>query len=93
MDADGLRIQLQDKKTMLEQYLQHPVTLEVFKDIEESQQSLITTLCDVPIIDMESFFKHFEAIGHLRGLRQTKANIMTNLEDVVEQLRKLPNGS
>ena len=37
MDADGLKIELQNKKSMLEQYLQHPVTLEVFKDIEECQ--------------------------------------------------------
>lgn len=90
MDLDARRVELENQIGALSQYLQHPVTVEVLRDLKEGQEGLVSVLCDVPILDIESFFKHFESVGHLRGLRRAESLIRENLEDVKEQLKELP---
>ena len=89
MDADAKRQELESQALALENYLQHPVTIELIRDIDEQSEALINTICEVPITDIESFFKHFESKGHLRGLRRAKAMLTTNLEEVKEQLKEI----
>lgn len=89
MDIDAKRAELESLQRELENYLQHPVTVEVIRDLDEQVETAVTQLCNNPITDIESFFKHFEAIGHLRGLRRAKSQIMTNLEDIKDQMKEL----
>ena len=89
MDKETQRTQLEAEKNELRGYLEHPFTKQIFADSAESQEALIELLCQQPIINIETFFAHFEAIGHLRGLRRAKALITGNLEDIEQQLKEL----
>lgn len=91
MDTTAERNRLESEKRAIEQYLDHPISREIFQDNEESQESLINVLTNVPIVDLESFFKHFEAVGHLRGLRQSKRLLQDSVETIERQLKELPN--
>lgn len=91
MDLDAKRIELENQKAAITGYLNHPVTLELLKDLKEGQEGLVSILCDVPILGIESFFKHFESVGHLRGLRRAESLLMSNLEDVTTQLKGIEN--
>lgn len=89
MDRDAKRLELENQKAALEQYLQHPVTIELLRDLDQGSEGLVKLICDVPIHDIESFFNHFESVGHLRGLRRAKSLIMTNLEEVKDKLKEI----
>lgn len=89
MDVDAKRAELESQKLGLENYLQHPVTVEVIRDLDEQSERLVRQLCNEPIRDIESFFNHFESVGHLRGLRRAKALLTTNLENIKEELGEL----
>lgn len=91
MDTTAERNRLESEKRALQQYLDHPISKEILKDNEESQESLITTITNVPIDSIEGFFNHFEAVGHLRGLRQAKALLLGSLEAIEKQLKETPN--
>lgn len=89
MDVEAQRQELENQQLALEQYLQHPVTQEVLRDLDEKAETLVTQILEFTPVDVESFLKREQALGHLRGLRQTKANVMVNLENVKEQLKEL----
>jgi hypothetical protein len=91
MDITAERQRLENEQRAIAAYLDHPISRKIFEDNEEQQQSLVTILTDIPIHDIESFFKHFEAVGHLRGLRRSKALIQDDVEDIERQLKELPN--
>jgi hypothetical protein len=91
MDTTAERQRLESEKRAIQAYLDHPITQEIFQDNEETQQALINVLTNVPIHDMESFFKHFEAVGHLRGLRQSRQLAQDSAEAIERQLKELPN--
>lgn len=89
MDKDAKRIELENQKAAIEGYLSNPVTVEVLKDLRESQDALVSMLCNNVVRDVESFFAHFEGIGHLRGLRRTESLVKANHEEIKEELRRL----
>lgn len=89
MDTEAQKQELENQQAALEQYLQHPVTREVLKDLDQQADILLQQILEVPVMDVESFFKREQSLGHLRGLRRTKARVMENLEDVKEQLKEL----
>lgn len=91
MDVTARQLELDNQLAVLQEYLKHPVTVEVLKDLHEGQEALVRTICDQPITNLESFFNHFEAVGHLRGLRRSESLVMTNLEEVKEQIRNVEN--
>jgi hypothetical protein len=89
MDKDAKKIELENQKAALEEYLNHPVTKEVMQALKDGQESLVRLICDQPVENVGTFFAHFEAVGHLRGLRKTESLITTSLGEVKEQLREL----
>jgi len=91
MDTTADRQRLESEKRAIQQYLDHPISREILKDNEEGQEALVNTICNVPITDAESFFKHFEAVGHLRGLRRMRSLIDENVERIAQELKELPN--
>lgn len=72
----------------IQQYLNHPVTQHVKLDLAEQEESLMDTLLNVPVTDIESLIKHFEARGHLRGLKRSRAVVAEELEEVEEKLKE-----
>jgi len=72
----------------IQQYLNHPVTQHVKLDLEEQETALMSTLLDLPITDIESLVKHFEARGHLRGLKRSRLIVADALEEVEEKLKE-----
>jgi hypothetical protein len=80
---------LENEQKAIEQYLEHPISRKIFADNAEQQEQLVTVICDIPIHDIESFFKHFEAVGHLRGLRRGKGLVLDDLETIKNQLKEL----
>ena len=85
---EAQQLQLEGKKVEIEQYLNHPVTQHVKRDLEEQEVSLMHTLLEVPITDLESLVRFFEARGHLRGLKRSRAIVGDALEEVNEQLKE-----
>lgn len=89
MDKDAEQRDLQAEKKFIEDWLGHPVTRQVLQDNQEQQDVLIQLLCDRTITNVETFFGHFEAIGHLRGLRRVRGQVQATLDDIEEQLKEL----
>ena len=88
-DRDALREQLQNEKLALQGYLDHPFTKRILEDSAEEQEKLVDLLTNVPIHSIETFFAHFEAIGHLRGLRSSKVLLLDGLSTIEAQLKAL----
>lgn len=88
MDTDAAQAQYENEMRAIEQYLEHPLSKAILKDSEEQQEAIISLLCNNPITNVETFFAHFEAIGHLRGLRRAKVLIEEAVENVKTQLKE-----
>lgn len=89
MDVDADKIALENEKRTIEAYLDHPISREIYKDNAEEQEQIIELLCNRTITNAATFFGHFEAIGHLRGLRRGRAIINGKLEEIETQLKNL----
>jgi uncharacterized protein (DUF2164 family) len=90
MDKDAERKQLQDEKAFIESWKSHALTASIFTTLREEEDVLVNVLCGGRTVhDTESFFTHFEAVGHLRGLRRARALIDERLEEIKEELKDL----
>lgn len=89
VDIDAERQKLEDEKGWINAYIEHPITVQVLQDSAEQQEKIIDLLCNQPISNMETFFAHFEAIGHLRGLRRAKAILLDKVDDIETQLKEI----
>jgi hypothetical protein len=89
MDKDAIKLQLEGEMDQIRGYLDHPITKRIFADNDEQQEALVKIICDFPIMDLESFFKHFESVGHLRGLRRAKAIVTSELERIEQEIEEL----
>lgn len=91
MDITAERQRLENELRAIEQYLDHPITREILADNKTEQEKAIRLLTNEPIESIEAFFNHFEAVGHLRGLRRAKSIVDDSIEDIKVQLKDLPN--
>lgn len=89
MDKDAEIKALVDEKAFVVGWENHPITQAVFQELKEQQELAIGLICAQPINSIEAFFNHFEAIGHLRGLRQVKALTADRLETIETQLKEM----
>lgn len=89
MDKAAKLIELDNQKIALENYLSNPVSVEFLRGLNEEQEALLTVLCNDSIVDIESFFKHFEGFGHLRALRKVKDLFTGSLETIKEEIQEL----
>lgn len=91
MDTLSAKNAAADAAKFVENYVRHPITQAVYRDSKEEQEKVIQLLCDCPVKDLQTFFAHFEAIGHLRGLRRAQAIITDQLEETQEALKQATN--
>jgi hypothetical protein len=89
MDQAGDKGKLENERAMIESYLSHPITRKIISDNKEEQEKLVNLICAQAITDVETFFAHHEAVGHLRGLRRAEAIIRFDLEEIKEKLEEL----
>lgn len=89
MDADAEKKVLTDERDFIQSYLDHPLTEELETTCKEAEESLTGLICDQPIVNIETFFAHFESVGHLRGLRRSRAFMRSKLEDVKQRIKEL----
>lgn len=87
MDIPENRAELENQQAVLEAYLQHPVTVEVLRDLKEQQDGM-TEVITMPVVSIETFFAHFEAVGTLRGLRRSEAVLQSSLETIKEKIKE-----
>jgi hypothetical protein len=80
---------LEDRKAVLVAWRDHPFTKELFQANAEAQESAIALLCNCDITNVETFFAHFAAIGHLRGLRQLTQAYRGALEEIDNEIKDL----
>ena len=90
MDITAERQRLENERKAIQQYLEHPITRDIIADNTVEQEKAIRLLTHQPIDSIEAFFNHFEAVGHLRGLRRARSIIDDSIEDIEEQLKNLP---
>lgn len=88
MDSDVAKQKLEDEKRVLEHWLKDSVTKELFSINQDEQDSAINLLCNVPVTSLETFFAHFEVVGHLRGLRSIRNEVQGNLERINAELKQ-----
>ncbi len=89
MDKDAERQRLESDLREVENFSKHPITRRVLDDCKRSQEVLIDILCNREIVNIETFFGHFEAIGCLRGLRTFQNHIDAAKEEVEAELKTL----
>jgi hypothetical protein len=89
MDLAAEKAQKEMERDAIRAYLSHPITVKILEDNELQTQGVVAIICDNPVFDLATFFAHFEAVGHLRGLRRAKALIMDDLDEIEEQLKEL----
>jgi len=89
MDTDATKKQLENDLAVIEAYLDHPISREILKDNDEQQRGLIEVICDLPVVNIETFFAHFSAVGELRGLRRARVSLEGKADDIREQLKEL----
>jgi hypothetical protein len=89
MDVAAKRQELINQQAAIEGFLQHPVTVEVIRDLDEQVEAAITQILQITPTDIESFLNREQSLGHLRGLRRAKSKLTESLEDVKEQLKEL----
>lgn len=90
MDTTAESQRLDNEKRAIAAYLDHPISRKIFEDNAAEQEKLLIILCDIPITDLESLIKRFEAVGHLRGLRRAMSLVKDDVEDIETQLKELP---
>jgi len=89
MDKTGEREKLENERAEIEQYLDHPISREIISDNREKQDEMVRVLCNINVTDIESFFRHFTAVGVLKGLRQHQAIIDGNLQEIKRRIEEL----
>lgn len=89
MDKDAEIKKLVDERDHVIGWQNHPITQSIFADIQSQQEQLITMICDNTVNSIETLFGHFEAIGHLRGLRRAKALVLARLEEIDSEIKNL----
>jgi hypothetical protein len=90
MDTTAELQRLENEKRAIQAYLDHPISRKIIEDNETQQQQLIEIITNIPIDSIEAFFKKFEAVGHLRGLRRARSLIQDDVEAIEAQLKDLP---
>lgn len=71
-------------------YLDHPISRKWLADNANEQEKAVRLICNEPIDSIEAFFNHWQAVGHLRGLRRARSIIDDDLEEIKQQLEDLP---
>ncbi len=89
MDKDAELNQLESEKAQIEGFLDHPISQKILSNNEEAQQAFLSLLIDIPVVDVASLISHFEARGHLRGLRQAKVLIDEGLDEIKDKIKEL----
>lgn len=89
MDKDGERKQLEDAAAIIAGYQNHAITQELDRADKESEDELLRTICNVPVVDLESFFVHFLAVGGLQQLRKRNAMLPAKLEEIQDKIKEL----
>lgn len=87
MDQDE-QARLESAKREIEGYLNHPFTKRILQDNLEEQEGFIKLICNEPVTDIQRFFAHFEAVGHLRGLRRAHSLLQDNLDAIQDELKE-----
>lgn len=86
MDPATRQTQLESELRSVEGFKTHPIMAAILRDNAEQQQVCINLLCEETVTDIGSFFAHFAALGHLRGLRRMPGLIEDKLEEIRQQL-------
>lgn len=72
---------------MFDGYFAHPVTQSFITESRDAEDSLTSLICNQEIVSLETFFAHFVAIGHLKGLRAGRVLLKEEYEGLKEELK------
>jgi hypothetical protein len=89
MDITAEKTKLEMERDAILSYLDHPITKKILADNRSQEEEFVKLICDLEVVDIASFFAHFAATGHLRGLRRSRAIIMDDLEEIEEKLKEI----
>lgn len=89
MDKEAEKRRLENERLHIQQYLDHPITKNIFADSASEQENVIELILERPVTNIETFLAREQALGHLRGLRRAKAIVQDSLEEIDEQIQAL----
>ena len=85
MDSDAERTHKENAEKAVKAYLAHPISKDVADFLETQEQRLISTIVDLSVDSLGAFFAHFEAVGHLRGIRSVRNHYEGAAEEYKEK--------
>lgn len=88
MDPATKQTQLENELRSIEAFQASPFMAEILRDNKEQQEACVRLLCEETVTDIGSFFAHFAALGHLRGLRRMPGIIEDKLEEIKQALKE-----
>lgn len=88
-DREGDKKKLEDTRDVITAYQNHAITTEFEREDKDRQDALLQAICNVDVVDIESFFAHFAAVGALSELRRRSAMLPARLEEIQEKLKEL----
>jgi len=90
MDITAEKQRLENERKAIEMYLDHPISRRIIADNKDEQEKAIRLITNQPVDSIREFFDHWEAVGHLRGLRRAMSIIEDELVEIEDQLKNLP---
>lgn len=88
MDTATKQTELENQLREIEAFKKHPLMKAILDDNREQQEACVALLCDELVTDISSFFAHFAALGHLRGLRRMPCQIDDRLEEIKNEIKE-----
>lgn len=88
MDPATNQTQLENELRSVEAFQKHPLMQELLADNRAQQEALISLLCNESVVNIETFFAHFAALGHLRGLRRMPGLVEDKLEEIKTRMKE-----
>lgn len=83
------RKNLEEERDFILSWQNHPITFELFRDMEESEKALESIVLDHDPCDVLTLLSHFNAIGALREIRRRKVLVAGKLEELQEKLKNI----
>jgi hypothetical protein len=89
VDVDERKAALENEQKITAAWLNHPLATSLLADFKAEEEGFVNLICERRIVDLATFFTHFEAVGHLRGLRYATQRIFERRDEIETELKEL----
>lgn len=88
-DVDEKKVALENEKTATQRWLNHPLALSFFDELQSQEDVALTLICDRSLTNLETLIGHFELVGFLKAIRHSKRKLLERADEIEEELKNL----